>query len=46
MYQKDFSFSAKIYKDSYKLLVISRVSCSDEFFVKRLISSKKKKKDS
>ena len=32
------------YKDSYKLLIISWVSCIDEFFIKLLISSKKKKK--
>ena len=31
------------YKDSYKLLTMSRVSCSDEFFIKGLISSTKKK---
>ena len=31
-------------KDSCKRLIMGRVQCSDEFFVKRLISKKKKKK--
>ena len=35
IYQKIFSILGK--KGSYKLLVMSRVSCSDEFFIKSLI---------
>ena len=33
----------KTCRDSYKQLIMGRVPCSDEFFVKRLISKKKKK---
>ena len=46
MYKKVFSFSGKdSYKDSYKLLIMNRVLCSDEFFIKRLILEKKRKKE-
>ena len=41
--RKVFHSLLNTYKDSYKLL-ISRVSCSDEFLMKRLILSKKKRK--
>ena len=45
MYKKVFSFSGKdSYKDSYKLLIMNRVLCSDEFFIKRLILEKKERK--
>ena len=37
-----FHSQIKTYKDSYKLLM-SRVSCSDEFFTKCLTSTKKRK---
>ena len=33
----------KTCRDSYKQLIMGRVPCSDEFFVKRLISKKKKR---
>ena len=42
--RKIFHSLLNTYKGSYKLLIISRVSCSDEFFIKRLILSQKKKK--
>ena len=32
------------YKDSHKLLITNRVSCSDEFFIKCLISKKRNRK--
>ena len=41
MYKKFFSFPGK---DSYKLLIMSRVSCSDEFFIIRLIKKRKKER--
>ena len=41
--RKIFHSLLNTYKNSYKLL-ITRVSCSDEFFIKRLISSKRKKR--
>ena len=44
MLRKIFPSLLNTCKDSYKLLIISQVSCSDEFFIKRLVSSKKKKK--
>ena len=44
VYKKNFHSRLNTFKNSYKLLIMSRVSCSDEFFIKRLISSKKKKK--
>ena len=31
-------------KDSYKLFIMNRISCNDEFFIKRLISKKKRQK--
>ena len=34
----------KTCRDSYKQLIMGRVPCSDEFFVKRLISKKEKEK--
>ena len=33
----------KTCRNSYKQLIMGRVPCSDEFFVKRLISKKKKR---
>ena len=42
--RKAFNSLLNTYKDSYKLLTISRVFCSDEFFNKRLISSNKKQR--
>ena len=47
MYKNYFSFPGslgKTFKDSYKLLIMSCVLCSDDFFIKRLISKKKKKR--
>ena len=45
MCKKVFSFSGKdSCKGSCKHLILGRVRCSDEFFIKRLISKKKKKK--
>ena len=37
-----FDFQVKTYKDSYKLLM-SRLSCSDKFFIKCLTSTEKRK---
>ena len=31
-------------KDSYKLFIMNRIPCNDEFFIKRLISKKKRQK--
>ena len=48
MYKNYFSFPGslgKTFKDSYKLLIMSCVLCSDDFFIKRLISKKKRKKE-
>ena len=36
--RKIFHSQLKAYKNSYKLLIMNRVSCSDEFFIKHLIS--------
>ena len=47
MYKNYFSFPGsleKTFKDSYKLLIMSCVLCSDDFFIKRLISKKKERK--
>ena len=46
MYKKNFSFSfhSLPYKGSYKLFIMNRVSCSDEFFITHLISKKKERK--
>ena len=41
--RKIFYSQLNTYKDSYKLFIISLVSCSDKFFIKRVISSSKKK---
>ena len=38
-----FHSQVKIYKDSFKLLIKSPVSCSDEFVIKRLIPKEKEK---
>ena len=43
MYKKVFYSLVKTYKDSYKHGIMSHVPCSDEFFIKRLISKKNKK---
>ena len=43
MYKKVFYSLVKTCKDSYKPPIMSRVPFSDEFFIKRLISKKKKK---
>ena len=43
MYKKFFHSLVKTCKDSCKHLIMGRVPCSDEFFIKRLISKKKKK---
>ena len=32
-------------KDSYKLFIMNRIPCNDEFFIKRLISKKKERKE-
>ena len=32
-------------KDSYKLFIMNRILCNDEFFIKRLISKKKERKE-
>ena len=42
--RKVFHSLVKTCRDSYKQLIMGRVPCSDEFFVKRLISKKKEKK--
>ena len=42
--RKVFHSLVKTCRDSYKQLIMGHVPCSDEFFVKRLISKKKKKK--
>ena len=42
--RKIFHSLSNTYKDSYNLFITSRVSCSDEFFLKRLISSEKKER--
>ena len=44
MYKKAFYSLVKTCKDSYKPPIMSRVPCSDEFFIKRLISKKKKER--
>ena len=44
MYKKVFYSLVKNCKDSYKHLIMTRVLGSDEIFIKRLISTKKKKK--
>ena len=41
----NFHSLVKTCKDSYKLLIMSRVLCSDEFFIKRLIRKKKEIKE-
>ena len=43
MYKKVFYSLVKTYKDSYKHGIMSHVPCSDEFFIKRLISKKSNK---
>ena len=43
MYKKVFYSLVKTYKDSYKHRIMSHVPCSDEFFIKRLISKKSNK---
>ena len=43
MYKKVFYSLVKNCKDSYKHLIMTRVLGSDEIFIKRLISTKKKK---
>ena len=41
MYKKVlFHSQVKTYKDIYKLLIISQISCNDEFFTKHLILKK------
>ena len=40
--RKIFNSLLNAYKDSYKLLIMSSVLCSDEFSLSVLISSKKK----
>ena len=42
MNKKVFYSLVKTYKDSYKHGIMSHVPCSDEFFIKRLISKKTK----
>ena len=42
MNKKVFYSLVKTYKDSYKHGIMSHVPCSDEFFIKRLISKKNK----
>ena len=44
MNKKVFYSLVKTYKDSYKHGIMSHVPCSDEFFIKRLISKKNKQK--
>ena len=44
MYKKVFYSLVKNCKDSYKHLIMTRVLGSDEIFIKRLISTKKKTK--
>ena len=39
-----FNSLVKTCKDNYKLLIMSRVTCSDEFFIKRLSARNKKRK--
>ena len=41
MYKKIlFHSQVKTYKDIYKLLIISQISCNDQFFIKHLILKK------
>ena len=42
--EKFFHSLVKTCKDSCKHLIMGRVPCSDEFFIKRLISKKTKKR--
>ena len=42
MCKKFFHSLVKTCKDSCKHLIMGRVPCSDEFFIKRLISKKRK----
>ena len=42
--RKFFHYLVKTFKDRHKLLKMRQVPCSDEFFIKRLISKKKKEK--
>ena len=42
--RKFFHSLIKTCKDSCKHLIMGRVPCSDEFFIKRLISKKKKER--
>ena len=44
LYKKVFHSLVKICKDSCKHLIMGCVPCSDELFIKRLISKKEKKK--
>ena len=45
MYKKVFHSLVKTYKGSCKHLILGHVQCSDEFFIKHLISKKKEKRE-